>query len=160
MNKKWYHFLSSSLQPLALLSMQLLKREKEQSLELANYDFIVFPLAKAYETFLKDYLFSLKLIPERIYRSKKFSIGRSLNPDVRLEQRDEFWLYDDLHRLCGEHVAREIWDAWLMRNRLIHLYPGEVQSTSLAQAENKINQLIRVIELCGHCAFENGGGKK
>jgi hypothetical protein len=151
MTQKWYHVLSSALRPLALDSLQLLHREQQQSTQFSNYDFVVFPLAKAYESFLKDFLFSLDLIDEATYRSKKFSIGRSLNPDVRLEQRDEWWFYDDLARLCGADVAREIWDAWLERNRLVHLYPEEIQTTTLADAESKINNFIRVISLCGVC---------
>ena len=151
MSEKWYVSLNENLRPWALESLQLLHLAQHSGETFVNYDFVVYPLAKAYEGFLKDFLWKLKLIDERTYNSKKFSIGRALNPDVRLEQRDEGWLFDDLVRECGDHVAYAIWDAWLMRNRLIHLYPGEIQTTTLPEAESKIKQLVRVIELCSVC---------
>ena len=153
MDKQWYHYLSPAVRPWAKQSLQLLKQAKQQRETVAydNYDYIVFPLAKAYETFLKDYLYAMHVIDEYTYNNKRFAIGRALNPDVRLEQRDDWWLYDDLAQTCGERVAREVWDTWLMRNKLMHLYPGEKQETTLAQAEEKIQQFIRVIELCAVC---------
>jgi hypothetical protein len=151
MAEKWYHFLDEPLRPLALESLALLKREKAKPDQYVNYDFVVFPLAKAYEPFLKSYLYRLGLIDNRTYNSKKFSIGRSLNPDIHLEQRDAYWYFDDLAKKCGENVSREVWEMWLVRNRLFHLYPGEIQTTTLAQAEVMINNFIKAIELCMVC---------
>lgn len=154
MSEKWYQFLSPNLRPLALQSLQLLKKAQEAPESFDNYDYIVYPLAKAYECFLKDYLLAMNLIDRKTYASKQFAIGRSLNPDVRLEQRDEFWFYDDLAQVCGEHVAREIWDGWLIRNRLFHLFPGEKQHCNLREAEEKIRQFVKIIELCQECVRE------
>lgn len=151
MEKKWYQQLSPELLPLVEQSLQLLRQAKANPEQFSNYDYVVFPFAKAYEPFLKKYLYDLNLIDERTYHSKKFSIGRSLNPDVHLEQRDQAWYYDDLVRHCGDKVAREIWQTWLKRNQLFHLYPGEINSLSLTEAEAMINSFIRVIELCQHC---------
>lgn len=153
--EKWYQGLGENLRPLAKMSLQLLAREKSQPGQFADYQFIVYPFAKLFEAFLKDLIFQAKLIPERAYNSKKFSIGRSLNPDVRLEQRDEYWFYDDLARWCGEDLAREVWETWLERNRLFHLYPGEVYHLTLVEAEQKVNQIIRTIDKCLFCAREN-----
>ncbi len=164
-SEKWYQGLAPNLRPLALLSWQLLAREKASQKELQNsavsmsvpiqdYQFIVFPLAKAFEAFLKDLLYNAGLITDRTYNSKKFSIGRSLNPDVRLEQRDQYWYFDDLAHFCGEQTARFIWDTWLERNRLFHLYPGEEYHLSLEEAEAKMRQIIRAIDLCLFCARE------
>ncbi len=154
--EKWYRGLKANLRPLASLSLQLLAREKANfaNSPLDNYEFIVFPLAKAFEAFLKDFLFAQKLINERTYNSKKFSIGRSLNPDVRLEQRDQYWYYDDFLQLCGQEVALFVWETWLERNRLFHLYPGEEYNLTLTEAEEKINQIIRAIDLCLYCQRE------
>jgi hypothetical protein len=149
MTKKWYQYLGEELRPLALESLTLLQRERQDPGRFPNYDFVVFPLAKAYEPFLKTFLFQLNLIDERTYNSKKFSIGRALNPDVQLGQRDEAWYYDDLARALGEPVAREVWQTWLVRNRLFHLYPGEVQTTDLETAANMIEQLIKMISILG-----------
>lgn len=151
MEKKWYQYLSPELLPLVEQSLQLLHQAKANPYKFDNYDYVVFPFAKAYEPFLKKYLFDLHLIDEHIYRSKKFSIGRSLNPDVHLEQRDENWYYDDLVKHCGQQVAREIWQTWLKRNQLFHLYPGEIYKLNIVEAEALINQFIKAIELCQHC---------
>ena len=151
MSDEWYYLLSENLRPLALESLQLLKFAKEHPDDFDNFDFVTFPLAKAYEVFLKDLLFKLELIDERTYNSKKLSIGRAINPDIRLEQRDQFWFYDDVLACCGEHTAREIWDGWLLRNRLIHLYPGESPLVSLPEAEEIINEFVRIISLCSQC---------
>ncbi|MDO5561200.1 MAG: hypothetical protein Q4G02_00250 [bacterium] len=152
--EKWYTGLSLNLQPLMDTTMKLLEREKNRPGEFEDYQFIVFPLAKAFEAFLKDWLYQQNLIEERVYRSKKFSMGRSLNPDVRLEQRDEFWFYDDLLQTCGEHTARFVWETWLERNRLFHLYPGEEYKLSLNEAEALVQQFIRAIDLCLFCVSE------
>ena len=153
--EKWYQGLSKNLQPLADNSLQLLAREKNNPESLGDYQFIVFPLAKAFEAFLKDWLYQQQLITDRTYNSKKFSIGRSHNPDVRIEQRDEYWYYDDFLQLCGEHTARFVWDTWLERNHLFHLYPGEEYNLTLPEAENKINQIIKAIDLCLYCQKES-----
>ncbi|MBQ6437779.1 hypothetical protein IJJ12_00160 [bacterium] len=149
MSKKWYHYVAENLRPWALETMQLLRMCKESEQKLANYDFVVYPIARIYEPFLKDVFYAHHLIEQTTYRSKKFSLGRSLNPDVRLEQRNELWLYDDVVRLAGERVTRELWDTWLERNHLMHLYPGEIQTLTLKQAEAKIDLFIRAIELAG-----------
>lgn len=153
--EKWYQGLSENLRPLAKISLRLLAREKANPGAFSDYQFVVFPLAKAFEAFVKDLLFQAGLVSERTYNSKKFSIGRSLNPDVRLEQRDQYWFYDDLARWCGEDTARFVWETWLERNRLFHLYPGEEYHLTLEEAESKIQQIISAIDRCLFCAREN-----
>lgn len=149
--KKWYHYLPAELLPSVNQSLTLLRQAQRAPEQFDNYDYVVFPFAKAYEPFLKTYLYNLGLISERVYYSKKFSLGRALNPDVHLEQRDENWYFDDLVKKCGEKVAREIWQTWLLRNQLFHLYPGEINKLSLPQAAAAIDKFIRAIELCTHC---------
>lgn len=149
--KKWHHYLPAELLPLVNQSLTLLRQAQRAPEQFDNYDYVVFPFAKAYEPFLKTYLYNLGLISERVYYSKKFSLGRALNPDVHLEQRDENWYFDDLVKKCGEKVAREIWQTWLLRNQLFHLYPGEIHQLSLPQAAAAIDKFIRAIELCTHC---------
>ena len=117
--KKWHHYLPAELLPLVNQSLTLLRQAQRAPEQFDNYDYVVFPFAKAYEPFLKTYLYNLGLISERVYYSKKFSLSRALNPDVHLEQRDENWYFDDLVKKCGEKVAREIWQTWLLRNQIL-----------------------------------------
>ncbi len=134
--------LDVQLQQLVELSYTLLYREKNSTEKFPDYSFIVFPAAKAYEGFLKIYLFDLQLISERTFEGKRLRIGRTLNPDVHVNQRDEYWLYDDLERLCSKELAQELWETWLQcRNKVFHFFPKDVSPLSLLQAEENLDRL-------------------
>ncbi len=123
---------------------------------ISDYAFIVFPIAKAYEGFLKEFLYALELIDQRTFEGKRFRIGRALNPDINENQRDEWWLYDDVSRLCGDALASTLWNAWLeCRNRVFHYYPMTVTALSLTQAHACIVELSQAIESAVACQTEN-----
>ncbi|MFZ1721726.1 MAG: hypothetical protein WAU07_04425, partial [Microgenomates group bacterium] len=135
-------------------SYALHERELENPTKFEDYSFVVFPISKAYEGFLKRYFFDLKLIDKQTYEGKKFRIGRALNPDVYSNQRDDDWLYDDLTQLCGETVARDLWNTWLeCRNRVFHFFPLSENAITLEQAKNKIDQVAESIESAVMCKF-------
>lgn len=134
------------------LAFSLWQREKATKTHFVDYSYIVFPMAKAYEGFLKQYLLDLKLITPEVFRSKRFRIGRALNPDVKQSQRDEWWLYDEVEEVCGRVVAREIWDAWLTcRNRVFHYFPDRESGLSLEQAGHYLRILFEVMEKALSC---------
>lgn len=148
----WFSNLESVHQRAVVSTLDLLEREKKLQGDFSDYSFILFPIAKAYEGFLKKLLFDLHLIDEHVYFGKKFRIGRALNPDIHQNQRDEWWLYDDLTRFCGEALARKIWNAWVScRNHVFHFFPSEHNEFSLQQIESKTLQLIEVFELATQC---------
>jgi hypothetical protein len=133
-------------------SRWLYNREKHNHQMLSDYSFIVFPAAKAYEGFLKDYLLKTGLLSQETYQSRRFRIGRALNPDVPQNQRDEFWLYDDLAHSCGKDVARQLWDTWLeCRNHVFHFFPGEKSTLSLEKAGQHLAQIENSIVLATQC---------
>lgn len=104
--------------------------------KITDYSFMVFPMAKAYEGFLKDYLLKANLLSQETYHSKKFRIGRALNPDVFPNHQDEQWLFDDVSNRLGHDVARRIWDTWLQcRNHVFHYFPEDRSSLSLSEAQ-------------------------
>lgn len=143
----WFNSLAPQLQLLIKLSDTLYERELKLESDLSDYSFIVFPLAKAYEGFLKDFLFNLGLISERLYRSHRFRIGRALNPDVRYEQRDDEWVYDNVGQLCGPDFARDVWDAWLVcRNQLFHFFPTETSNLNLSQVSGYQQMLTKIMQ--------------
>lgn len=152
----WFSSLNPKQQRGVELSYLLYDREKRLDNSLSDYAFVVFPAAKAYEGFLKEFFFELGLIDQHTFEGKRFRIGRALNPDINQKQRDEWWLYDDVSRLCGEALASTLWNAWLeCRNRVFHYYPTSVTALSLMQAHACVVELSQAIESAVVCQIEN-----
>jgi hypothetical protein len=147
----WFKYLSPRQQDLVKVSYQLLATyQKAEKLE--DYGFVVFSMSKAYEGFIKKYLLDLNLIDQKTYQSRKFRIGRSLNPDINARQRDEWWLYDDVAKACKEVVARELWETWLeCRNRVFHFFPEKKGQLSLEEAAAKLNKMKMAMEVAVAC---------
>lgn len=141
-NQPWYLYLSKWQRDLVDVSLDLSERRQEL-LNLKDYSFIVFPMAKAYEGFLKKVLFDLDLIGQGTYQGRRFRIGRALNPDIRIHQKDEQWLYDDITQRFGEEIARQMWNTWLeCRNRVFHFFPDHEQYLTLSEAEAHLQMMI------------------
>lgn len=120
--------------------------------EVHDYAFVVFPLAKAYEGFLRDYFFQAGLISDRDYEGKYFRIGRSFNPDLPNRLRDHEWIYDDVAQLCSEDMARDMWKAWIEgRNHLFHYYPHSRYDLTYEEAVDRVWMLIEVMEQAMEC---------
>ncbi len=142
-----FNYLDDWQQQLVRLAFTLWQREKETQTHFLDYSFVVFPMAKAYEGFLKSFLLDLKLINRQTYESRKFRIGRVLNPDVRQDHQDDQWLFDDLARRLGPEIARDLWECWLTcRNRLFHYFPKNTDRLTHEQAGRYIEQLFRVMQ--------------
>jgi hypothetical protein len=141
-SESWYLYLHPKQQRLVRLAYYLYDREEQLESRLEDYSFIVFPMAKAFEGFIKQYLYDMQLIDQKTYEGKRFRIGRALNPDLSDRYRDEFWLFDDLTQECGRELAQNLWDVWLLcRNRVFHYYPKEKNSLTLEQAQEYLEQL-------------------
>ena len=137
----WFKFLTKEQQILVEVSYQLFNDSINHQ-QLSDYSYIVFPMAKAYEGFLKKMLFEQRLIPEPVYLGKKFRIGRSLNPDVRSDQQDQYWLYDDLVNIFGEGLSRQIWETWLKcRNQVFHYFVKEPKMLTIDQAGQDLEMM-------------------
>lgn len=135
-----------------LQSYQLLEREKEHPSGFTDFSFILFPVSKAYEGFLKRYLLENDLIAPEAYKSRKFRIGKAINPDISPSHRDEHWVYDDIVRVCGEGLARDMWQAWLeCRNRVFHYFYDEDNVFSLTDIEEMIAQVLQVMATAVAC---------
>lgn len=147
-----FMYLDSWQQQLVRLAMTLYRREQATNTHFLDYSFIVFPMAKAYEGFLKQYLLDLDLITNDTFQSKRFRIGRAMNPDVRPSQRDDLWLYDDLAEACGPQLARELWNTWLTcRNRVFHYFPDRESGLSLDQAGQYLRMQFDAMEKAFSC---------
>ena len=149
LNSAWFGWLHPEQQQLIKTGLTLLSRAEElpAPASLSDYSYIIFPLAKAYEGFVKDFLLELNLVNERIYKSRRFRIGRSINPDVREKYRDRDWVYDDIVRLCSPELADQLWTTWLeCRNRVFHYFPGKNKFLNLAQVRTKTDLVLQTME--------------
>lgn len=148
----WFHFLEEDQQQAVFLTFELLDREKKLGSNFSDYSYVLFPMAKAYEGFLKKFLFQQNLISQEVYAGRKFRIGRALNPDISPNQRDQWWLYDDVERSCGPDLARDIWNAWIeCRNHVFHYFPNYHNELSLQKVEQKVSLLVQVFEESQRC---------
>jgi hypothetical protein len=155
-SESWFAYLDTKQQQLVELSFQLLERERSLSSTYPDYAFMVFPMAKAYEGFLKNYFYDLALIDTSTYEGRKFRVGRALNPDISRNQRDEFWLFDDVEHLCGTSLARELWNTWLeCRNRVFHYFPKSEQPLTLERSAEYLERIREVMTDAIACYSEN-----
>ena len=115
--------------------------------EFNDYSFVVFPAAKAYEGFLKKLFLELKFITEEDYYGKHFRIGKALNPSLPKELRSE-GVYDKIAQYCqGPDLADKLWEAWRQsRNLTFHWFPNEKNAITLAEAGERIEMIISVID--------------
>lgn len=148
----WFQNLAPAEQELIRISSQLFERERTNSFTFSDYSFLVFPMAKAYEGFIKRTLFEAKLVSRELYISKRLRIGKALNPDLRPQSRDEQWFYDDVERYCSHDVAQLLWEVWLKcRNNIVHYFPEEKYTVSLAAARSLLVDISSAIEQTVAC---------
>lgn len=147
-----FNYLEAWQQQLVRLAFTLWQREVDAKSNFIDYSFIVFPMAKAYEGFLKQFMLDLSLINQATFESRRFRIGRVLNPDVRLAHQNDVWIYDDIARVCGPEIARELWEAWLTcRNRVFHYFPKNTDRLTHEQAGRYLEQLFTVMQAAVSC---------
>lgn len=150
----WYKILSNEVRILVDESVELLEREKELQNGWGDYSYIVFPAAKGYEGFLKEYFFQLGMIGSKELMDDHFRIGKSLNPDLPKKYRSKDWMYDDVVQMCGKEVAEYLWQAWREgRNQVFHYHYNKSNNLlSLEDAEAKLDFIfgaIMRVEKCG-----------
>lgn len=149
----WFRMLSSEIRMLVDESIILLEREGKDDNGWTDYSFVVFPAAKAYEGFLKEYFYAVGMIGRKELMDDHFRIGKSLNPDLPKKYRGKDWVYDNVESMCGVEVANYLWQAWREgRNQLFHYQYGNENKLSLEDAEEKLKlifEAMRRIEECG-----------
>lgn len=149
---KLFSFLGHSMQDLVVESVELLELfERKKQKKFHDYSFILFPVMKAYEGFLKKYLLEERLITKDAVESRHFRIGRSLSPDLPDFLKDEKWVYDDLDEMCKRmgkgDLAERVWEAWTEnRNKLFHFFPEHVNFVSLEETRDRLDEVLRVME--------------
>lgn len=160
MNSKdeWMDSLSGGQRGLVKQAYRLLEESGTRNQESGeDFSFVVFPMAKAFEGFLKKVFLEKGLIDQKTYNGDRFRIGKALNPNMPQKHRGRWWLWDDLVKMCdSDEVAKVLWKAWReCRNQIFHYFPGHTEAISLSEAKEKIQQLkIAMISLL-NCKIGN-----
>jgi len=112
-----------------------------------DYAFLVFPFAKAYEGFLKQFLLDIGLITQTQYKSDHIRLGLLLCPD--LPKYDERSVYGRIVISKGKDLADAMWLTWkYCRNQVFHYYPHNSKSIDLIRAKERIQMILMTINSC------------
>jgi len=129
----------------ALVNDVLTVLDRLEQNHLNDYSFIVAPISKAYEGYLKDFFLKTNIIDKYSYESDRFRVGKTLNPSLRYKR---FSIYQKLANLSqeGEELAEKLWTAWKYgRNEIFHYFPNNIKNLSRAEAEDRIAMLLNTI---------------
>ncbi len=111
----------------------------------SDYSFLVAPLAKAYEGFLKTFFLKSGYIDEHEFYGDHFRVGKVLNPSLK---KQRFSVYKKLSKEKGERTADFAWKTWKEgRNLVFHYFPHNLKRLSLEEAKERIDQIIEAINL-------------
>ncbi len=143
----WWRYLEEPMQDLVKESYLLLEREEKSKDGLHDYSFVVFPMAKAYEGFLKKLFWDLGLINKAQYQGDRFRVGKSLNPNLPKRYQWD-WVYPGLVAKCkGEELPSRMWEVWKQaRNRIFHFFPAHHRFISLDQARELVGEVSSTME--------------
>jgi membrane protease YdiL (CAAX protease family) len=146
-SRSWWNYLDRVQQDLIRQSFHLLAEEEREPKSLADYSFIVFPAAKAYEGFLKKLFFDLGLISRTQFSGERFRIGRALNPAILRDYPQES-IYEKLSRYCGgEEISARLWRTWKnSRNLVFHYFPDKENLISFSEAKSRVNEVVEAID--------------
>jgi hypothetical protein len=153
--QQWYHFLDEYQRALVRTTVELVSREERLHSAFDDYAFLVFPMAKAYEGFLKKYFFSIGLLSRHVFEGKHFRIGRALNPDIQPQRRDELWLYGRVVQSCGRETADALWNVWLTcRNQVFHDFVLQRQVITFQAACQRLEHIAHAMEMAMQCQWK------
>lgn len=133
----------------SILLIKIFANEEYDGKNFHDYSFIVFPAAKAYEGFLKTLFKDLGFISENEFYSKRFRIGKALNPSLEKELRSRESVYDKLVEYCGgKELSDKLWDTWTSgRNILFHWFPHEKNAISYTEAKVTVLKILDTMDL-------------
>lgn len=146
-NSPLWKYLSEGQRGLVSESLFLLEDIKlHPDTRLTDYSYIVFPISKAYEGFLKQLFWDRHYISENQYYSDHFRIGKALSPNLVYHLRDKS-VYFKIKERSGEILANKLWEIWKKgRNLIIHYYPHNFKAISLQEAEDMVYDFLRTME--------------
>jgi hypothetical protein len=142
-NTNTWKFMDVPMRDLVQQSFDLMSTAQNQF----DYSYVIFPMAKAYEGFLKKLFYSLGFIRKQQYLGDRFRIGRSLNPNLPKRYQWD-WVYGKMKDYCeGETLPLRLWEAWKKgRNQTFHYTPEKKQLITLDEARDIQNLVVEVME--------------
>lgn len=138
------HYLTSDQKKLTG-DIEILLATLPQNTGISDYSFLVSPISKAYEGYLKDFFYKLNIIDQYSYESERFRVGKTLNPSLRYKRFSIFQKLSDLDEK-GEELAELLWDAWKFgRNEIFHYFPNKTKNISYEEAQERIYLVLNAI---------------
>lgn len=142
-------------QAILLTDVELVLERLKKFDHISDYSFLVAPISKAYEGYLKDFFLQLKVIDQYSYDSDRFRVGKTLNPSLRYKRFSVFQKLSDLE-IRGEEIAEMLWDAWKHgRNEIFHYFPGKTHQLTREEAEERIHLVLNAIIRSGEFRQDN-----
>lgn len=118
------------------------------SYNFQDYSFVVFPFAKAFEGFIKQFLLDIHLINRQQYNSDHIRVGKLLSPETGHYMHNDS-IYNQLSNIIGKDAADTIWITWkYCRNQVFHYYPHNSKSLTLNEAKERIHLVLSTISTC------------
>jgi len=121
-------------------------RALHPSEHLSDYSYLVFPFAKLFEGFLKQWFRDLEIISVRDYQSDHFRIGKVLSPNLvrRLGGRSAYALVEKRY---GREIADRLWKTWKeARNLVFHYFPHNYRALSQADATRLVGMIVDTMQ--------------
>ncbi len=138
-----------------IIDVEIILKRLQIKDPISDFSFLVSPIAKAYEGFLKDFFLRIGIISDEEYESDRFRVGKTLNPSLRYKRFSVYQKLSDFHEK-GEELAETLWDAWKFgRNEIFHYFPNNYKSLSQNEAEDRIGLLLRAIIQAGAFIDQN-----
>lgn len=132
-----------------LTDAQTILKKVEIKDNINDYSFLVAPIAKSYEGFVKDFFLKLKVISIEEYEGDRFRVGKTLNPSLRYKRFSVFQKLANYNEK-GEELAEILWDAWKFgRNEIFHYFPNNYKGLSRDESEERIVLLLKAIIKAG-----------
>ena len=138
-----------------IIDVEIILKRLQIKDPISDFSFLVSPIAKAYEGFLKDFFLKIGIISDEEYESDRFRVGKTLNPSLRYKRFSVYQKLSDFHEK-GEELAETLWDAWKFgRNEIFHYFPNNYKNLSQNEAEDRIGLLLRAIIQAGAFIDQN-----
>ena len=132
-------YISEGQRDLLHVGFHLLEHVVGQDEKLfADYSFVVFPFAKAYEGFLKQAFLDAGFITQKDFVSNYFRVGKAMSPNLvrKLGNRS---VYKQICDRVNCELSEHIWQTWkAARNEVFHYFPHNIRSLTLAEAKERV----------------------
>jgi hypothetical protein len=144
----WWDYLTDDLKELVKSSIFLAENTSNWDYSFTDYSFVVFPMAKAYEGFLKKFFLDMGFISEGDYLGTHFRIGKALNPHLEDHLKGDDWVYPKIATYCkGSALPKLMWNTWReCRNVVFHWFPQASKQLSFPDAEEKLQMILHTFD--------------